>query len=68
MSDMFMLQQKKLADKKTEDLLNGYSAYADTEELIRLLQRNVDKYNLDVICDETDIGYWFIPVKDGQEH
>ncbi|QHS23005.1 hypothetical protein GWK91_08605 [Virgibacillus sp. MSP4-1] len=58
---MLVLSRKKLVEEKTNQLLNGYSAYSDNDELIRLLKRNISRHNLDVFCDRTDIGCWFIP-------
>ncbi|MBB6452097.1 hypothetical protein HNQ94_000518 [Salirhabdus euzebyi] len=60
---MFVLSQSKLVEEKMQQLMNGYSAYAETEELIRLIERNVSKYDLDIILDQTDVGCWFIPNK-----
>ncbi|WP_102026792.1 hypothetical protein [Salirhabdus sp. Marseille-P4669] len=60
---MLEINRKLLVEEKTKDLVNGYSAYADTDELIRLIQRNVAELDLDVIKDQTDIGCWFIPNK-----
>jgi hypothetical protein len=60
-SVMFEFDRKMIVDEKTKDLMNGFSAYAETDELIRLLQRNISKHEMDVYLDQTDIGCWFIP-------
>jgi hypothetical protein len=60
-SVMFEFNRQIIVEEKTKDLLNGYSAYAETDELIRLIQRNISKHNMDVYLDQTEIGCWFIP-------
>ncbi|GAA0456227.1 hypothetical protein [Alkalibacillus silvisoli] len=58
---MFVVCKTRVANEKVDRLLNGYSAYAETEELIRLVKRRIYSNNLDIYEDQTDIGCWFIP-------
>ncbi|WP_188206413.1 hypothetical protein [Alkalibacillus aidingensis] len=58
---MFVVQKQRMANQKLDQLLNGYSAYAETDELIRLMRRRINSHNLDIHVDQTDIGCWFIP-------
>ncbi|MGM8215603.1 hypothetical protein ACLIA0_08500 [Bacillaceae bacterium W0354] len=60
---MFVLNNRHVADEKFNHLLNGYSVYAETEELIRLMKRRIDSHKLDIVIDDTDSGCWFIPNK-----
>ncbi|GEN45898.1 hypothetical protein [Alkalibacillus haloalkaliphilus] len=58
---MFVVCKRRMANEKVNNLRNGYSAYAETEELIRLMKRRINSNNLDIYEDQTDIGCWFIP-------
>ncbi|MRG87692.1 hypothetical protein [Salinibacillus xinjiangensis] len=58
---MLVLSRKMLVEEKTKQLLNGYSAFAENEDLIRLLKRNISRHELDVFLDHTELGCWFIP-------
>ncbi|WP_017186303.1 hypothetical protein [Alkalibacillus haloalkaliphilus] len=58
---MFVVCKRRMANEKINNLRNGYSAYAETEELIRLMKRRINSNNLDIYEDQTDIGCWFIP-------
>jgi hypothetical protein len=54
-------EEKLLLEEKMKALLSGYSAYVESEELIRLLKQRVAKQDIDVFLDETEFGCWFIP-------
>lgn len=60
---MFVINNRTIADEKFNHLLNGYSVYAESNELIRLMKRRIHSHNLDVIIEQTDAGCWFIPSK-----
>nr|WP_239534324.1 hypothetical protein [Thalassobacillus pellis] len=50
-------------EEKVGHLMNGYTAYVETDELIRLMKREVSKHQLNVFLDQTDSGCWFIPLE-----
>ncbi|MFC0522342.1 hypothetical protein ACFFGV_01900 [Pontibacillus salicampi] len=58
---MLYMNRRRLLEDKIERLLNGQTAYAESQELIRLLKRELDKRNITVLMDQTDSGCWFIP-------
>ncbi|MGP4071263.1 hypothetical protein ACTWQB_01755 [Piscibacillus sp. B03] len=58
---MFVLNKRQMADEKLNELLSGNTVYAETEELIRLMNRRIESHELDITIDETEIGCWFIP-------
>ncbi|TFB25036.1 hypothetical protein E3U55_01190 [Filobacillus milosensis] len=58
---MFVLNKREMADEKLNHLIDGYSVYAETEELIRLMNRRIESHELDITIDDTDQGCWFIP-------
>ncbi|MCP8617108.1 hypothetical protein [Salirhabdus salicampi] len=60
---MFGLDCKLLIDEKMNQLFNGHSAFAESTEVIRLLERKVTQNELNVYVDQTDFGCWFIPDK-----
>ncbi|UFT98020.1 hypothetical protein KO561_12490 [Radiobacillus kanasensis] len=65
---MFIIQTRRLIDEQMNRLTNGYSAYVETNELTRLMQREITKRNLPVILDQTESGCWFIPEKSAQTY
>ena len=61
---MFVINNRSIADNKFKLLLEGYSVYAETEELIRLLKRRIESHNLDnIVIEKNNLGCWFIPIK-----
>lgn len=56
-----VISTQDLCEQKLINLKNGNNAYAESEELIRLLERRIRRENLDVILDRTSSGCWFIP-------
>ncbi|MET3682636.1 hypothetical protein ABID56_000717 [Alkalibacillus flavidus] len=58
---MFVQYKQRIANEKINRLKDGYSAYAESEELIRLMKRRIQANNLTIYEDHTDIGSWFIP-------
>ncbi|MFD2046312.1 hypothetical protein ACFSTA_10970 [Ornithinibacillus salinisoli] len=63
---MLVLHERRICERKMNQLRNGYSAYAESREVIRLLKREILKNNLDVYYDETSTGCWFIPMKESK--
>ncbi|GAA5346823.1 hypothetical protein CLV97_10953 [Planifilum fimeticola] len=61
-----IINRKSLARKKLESLKRGYSAYAETEEVARLIEKELAHLNMPVYIDRTPIGWWFIPEKTKQ--
>lgn len=60
---MWVIDRHKQLENKMNQLRNGYTAYAETEELIRLLKRRLKKQNMNVLMDQTENGVWFIQLK-----
>ncbi|RPF55362.1 hypothetical protein [Aquisalibacillus elongatus] len=58
---MFVFDKRQMADDKLNELLSGNTVYAETEELIRLMNRRIESHDLDITVDSTDLGCWFIP-------
>ncbi|WP_077621207.1 hypothetical protein [Sediminibacillus massiliensis] len=58
---MLIISRRAMAQEKMKSLMNGYSAYAESDELIRLVKKEIDKQNLSVVYDSSDAGCWFIP-------
>jgi hypothetical protein len=59
---MLIMNERRIRDRKIEQLKKGRTAYAESKELIRLIKRDIEKYGLNVYYDETPSGCWFIPV------
>ncbi|GGA82017.1 hypothetical protein [Ornithinibacillus halotolerans] len=59
---MLILNERRIRDRKIEQLKNGRTAYAESKEVIRLIKRDIEKFGLHVYYDETPTGCWFIPV------
>lgn len=64
---MLLMHERRMRDEKMKHLLKGNSAYAETNELIRLLKREIEKVGLHVHCDHTNTGCWFIPLQEMEE-
>ncbi|SHF78497.1 hypothetical protein [Ornithinibacillus halophilus] len=63
---MLILNKSQMRDRKINQLLNGYTAYAESQELIRLIKREIYRKGLNVYIDETTEGCWFIPLKESK--
>lgn len=61
---MLIMHQRRIRDEKIRQLKGGRTAYAESNELIRLIKRDITKENLHVLCDQTNFGCWFIPVQE----
>ena len=59
-----IIEPKVLVKQKIEQLKNGKNAYAESEEVLRLLKRDIARENLNVIFDETRDGCWIYPQTD----
>lgn len=59
---MLVMNERRIRDEKIEQLKHGCSAYAESEELIRLMKRGIDRTNLNIHLDYTDTGCLFIPI------
>ncbi|WP_042223240.1 hypothetical protein [Oceanobacillus manasiensis] len=59
---MLILPYNKMRDVKLAQLRNGHTAYAESNELIRMLKRCIEKEQLQVHYDETQKGCWIIPI------
>ncbi|MEN2765574.1 hypothetical protein [Ornithinibacillus xuwenensis] len=60
---MLIMNERRIRDRKIEQLKAGRTAYAESKEVIRLIKRDIERNGLDVYYDETPSGCWFIPVK-----
>ncbi|WP_067730503.1 hypothetical protein [Oceanobacillus damuensis] len=59
---MLPINLRRMRNEKIVQLKKGNNAYAETEELIRLMKRSIEKERLHVELLETDAGCWFIPM------
>ncbi|SHE76083.1 hypothetical protein SAMN05444392_10328 [Seinonella peptonophila] len=58
-----IISRRKLAQSKVEEIKNGYSAFAETEEVAQLIENELKTLNIKVHIDRTEKGSWFIPEK-----
>ncbi|MGJ9457193.1 hypothetical protein [Oceanobacillus sp. CF4.6] len=63
---MLPINLRRMRDEKIEQLKKGNNAFAETDELIRLMKRAIDKECLHVELDKTDAGCWFIPMSNSK--
>lgn len=59
---MFVINNRRMRDEKISQLKAGQTAYAETDELIRLIKRSIEKEHLHVHLDTTSGGCWFMPL------
>ncbi len=57
------INRRKLLNEKMAHIKNGYSAYAESPDVIYAIKKEIQALNLDVLEEVTDMGSWFIPVK-----
>ncbi|HET7616164.1 MAG TPA: hypothetical protein VFK27_04320 [Bacillales bacterium] len=57
------MNPKDIVKAKVRRIQDGYSAFAESNELVRLMKKEISRSNVDVFVDETNIGSWFIPKK-----
>lgn len=60
---MYIINRKKLVKEKIDRIKGGYSAYVETVEVANLIKKELQALKLEIYEDVTDIGSWFIPVK-----
>lgn len=58
-----IISRKQLAKAKFEKIKRGYSAFAETEEVAKWLEKEIQAHQLKVDIDRTSVGCWFIPKK-----
>lgn len=58
---MKVIHTQRIADEKVNQLKEGLTAFAETEEVIRLVKRRIDRNNLVVHEEHTNLGCWFTP-------
>ena len=58
-----IITARELRNQKLERLRSGHNAYTESDEVIRLLQRDIARENLDILFERTSSGCWFIPVE-----
>ncbi|MFS0751188.1 hypothetical protein [Oceanobacillus sp. 1P07AA] len=58
---MLPIHLRRIRDKKMQLLRQGITAYAETEELIRLMENSIKKENISVQYDYDHAGCWFVP-------
>jgi len=60
---MFVMNERRIRDEKIAQLKRGKAAYAESHELIRLMKRRIERENIPVHYDNTNIGCWITPVE-----
>ncbi|WP_163971625.1 hypothetical protein [Oceanobacillus halotolerans] len=62
---MLYMNRRRIRDEKINQLKKGRTAYAESNELIRLIKRSIDKdENLHVLFDYSDNGCWITPIEE----
>jgi hypothetical protein len=62
-----MLNKRRIRDEKIRQLKAGRTAYAESDELIRLIKRDIEKEKLHVHYDMSRTGCWFIPLEKNED-
>ncbi|WP_102345298.1 hypothetical protein [Bacillus sp. Marseille-P3661] len=60
---MLVISTTTLVRTKVEQIKSGFSAFTETGEIARLIKRELLSLKVEVHIDETDKGYWFIPIE-----
>ncbi|SDH74205.1 hypothetical protein [Alteribacillus bidgolensis] len=56
-----VMNRKEMALQKVEKIKAGYSAFAESHEVTAMIRKELEKQDIDVYEDKTDLGSWFIP-------
>ncbi|BAC14136.1 hypothetical protein ACFQ4N_06495 [Oceanobacillus iheyensis] len=64
---MLPIHLRRIRDKKIQLLRQGFSAYAETKELIRLMENSIKKENITVQYDYDHAGCWFVPISSSDQ-
>lgn len=56
-----IIRERTLCNQKMESLKNGQNAFAESENLIHLIEKEVARENLDVLFERTPSGCWITP-------
>ncbi|MEH7226445.1 hypothetical protein V7112_21745 [Bacillus sp. JJ1566] len=57
------INRRKLLNEKMARIKNGFSAYAESPDVINAIKKEIQALNLNVLEEVTEVGSWFIPVK-----
>lgn len=57
-----IIRERTLCNLKMESLKNGHNAFAESENLIHLIEKEVARENLDVLFERTPSGCWITPI------
>ncbi|SDH32762.1 hypothetical protein SAMN05192534_10452 [Alteribacillus persepolensis] len=56
-----VMNRKEMALQKVEKIKAGYSAFAESQEVSAMIRKELEKQQIAVYEDKTDLGSWFIP-------
>lgn len=56
-----IILDRTLCNQKMESLKKGQNAFAESEKLIHLIEKEVARENLDVLFERTSSGCWITP-------
>lgn len=62
-----ILSTREVANAKVRRIQGGHSAFAESNETIRLMKKQLSRLNLEVQIDDNHFGTWFIPKKNAQK-
>jgi len=58
-----IINRRQMARAKIDKVKNGLAAYAETQEIIDYMKKELEKENISVHIDQTAKGCWFTPAK-----
>ena len=58
-----IINRQEIVRKKLHLLEEGFSAFTDSQEVARLIKRELRKRDMRAIEDQTPHGSWFYPAK-----
>ncbi|WP_449537235.1 hypothetical protein [Ferdinandcohnia sp. Marseille-Q9671] len=57
------INRRTMLNEKMARIKNGYSAYAESSEVVNAIKKEIQALNLNVHEEVTEVGSWFIPEK-----
>lgn len=61
--NMKIISRSKIAEEKIRSIQAGYTAFAETQEVIDKIKQELDSLQIDYLEEITDMGSWISPQK-----
>lgn len=60
---MLVIPIRRICDAKMKQIMDGYTAYSESKQVINKLKKEIEQRNIPVIFDYTNKGCYITPIK-----